>query len=133
MTQYLLDTNHASKAIVANSPLRQRMATTASGLFFLCMPVIAELWFMVENSARATDNERNLREFVSVFQVLPFDGDAAREYGRVRTELRRAGRPITQLDAQIAAIARLTDSVVLTADQHFSFVTRLRVENWLRP
>jgi predicted nucleic acid-binding protein len=37
--------------------------------------------------------------------VLPFAGDAARSYARIAAERRRVGKPISQADAQIAAIA----------------------------
>lgn len=37
--------------------------------------------------------------------VLPFDREAAEIYGSIATERRKAGRPISQFDAQIASIA----------------------------
>jgi predicted nucleic acid-binding protein len=39
-------------------------------------------------------------------RILPFDSDAALVYARIAAERRRSGRPISQFDAQIAAIAR---------------------------
>lgn len=39
-------------------------------------------------------------------RVLPFDREAARAYATIAVERRAAGRPIAQLDCQIAAIAR---------------------------
>lgn len=41
-------------------------------------------------------------------RVMPFDSDAAYAYARLAAARRRAGRPISQPDAQIAAIARST-------------------------
>jgi len=38
--------------------------------------------------------------------ILPFDSSAAIAYAVVATERRQSGRPISQFDAQIAAIAR---------------------------
>lgn len=38
-------------------------------------------------------------------RVLPFDRDAADFYATIATGRRKAGRPISQFDAQIAAIA----------------------------
>ena len=38
-------------------------------------------------------------------RVLPFDRDATDFYATIATDRRRAGRPISQFDAQIAAIA----------------------------
>jgi predicted nucleic acid-binding protein len=42
-------------------------------------------------------------EFVG--RVLPFDGDAAECYADITAHRRSLGRPISQLDAQIAALA----------------------------
>lgn len=38
-------------------------------------------------------------------RVLPFDRDASNVYATIATDRRKAGRPISQFDAQIAAIA----------------------------
>src|SRR5690349_21058706 len=39
-------------------------------------------------------------------RILPFDSPAAIEFAIIASSRRRAGRPISQADAQIAAIAR---------------------------
>jgi predicted nucleic acid-binding protein len=39
-------------------------------------------------------------------RVLAFDGDAARHFADIAASRRQAGRPISQIDAQVAAIAR---------------------------
>lgn len=39
-------------------------------------------------------------------RVLPFDGTAAEHYAAIAAARRAAGQPISQLDAQIAAISR---------------------------
>jgi predicted nucleic acid-binding protein len=49
-------------------------------------------------------------------RVLPFDQAAAQLYAQIAAARRRAGRPITQFDAQIAAIARSRDAKVATRD-----------------
>lgn len=47
-------------------------------------------------------------------RVLPFDRDAADFYGLIATDRRRIGRPISQFDAQIAAIALSRGAVLAT-------------------
>ena len=47
-------------------------------------------------------------------RVLPFDQAAAHAYAEIAVARRRAGRPISQFDAQIAAIARSRDAGVAT-------------------
>jgi toxin FitB len=47
-------------------------------------------------------------------RVLPFDGAAAYDYAIIASQRRQAGKPISQFDAQIAAIARSRGAVVAT-------------------
>jgi predicted nucleic acid-binding protein len=47
-------------------------------------------------------------------RILPFDRDAARAYAVIAAARRAAGRPISQFDCQIAAIARAHGASVAT-------------------
>ncbi len=51
-----------------------------------------------------------------VGRVLVFGSDAASPYARIAVERRCAGRPISQFDAQIAAIARAAGAAIATRD-----------------
>ena len=132
MTRYLLDTNHASVVWKNDAKLRARIENTADAEFCLCLPSIGELWFMVMNSAQVERNEPLLEVLLNRFALLDFDMAASKEFGRIRTDLRRIGQPIPAIDAQIAAIAIVSDAVLLTSDnRHFPRVVGLRLENWL--
>ena len=47
-------------------------------------------------------------------RVLPFDGPAAVTFAAICAERTRLGRPISQFDAQIAAIARSRGAALAT-------------------
>src|SRR5437879_3674392 len=114
---YLFDTNHASAHWQGHAKLTPRvLAATPDTRFSLCLPSIGELWFMVFNSSRVTENEARLHEFLLDFDHRPYDAAAAIEFGRIKTELRTLGPPIPNIDVQIAAIARARDLTILTAD-----------------
>ena len=49
-------------------------------------------------------------------RILPFDSDAAQAYAALAAERRTAGRPISQLDCQIAAVARANRASIVTRD-----------------
>jgi predicted nucleic acid-binding protein len=49
-------------------------------------------------------------------RILPFDSPAAAAYAHIAAARRRSGRPITQADAQIAAIAASRGAAVATRD-----------------
>ena len=131
MTGFLLDTNHVSGIIRHQGNLAARRRANVDAELIVSMPSVGELWYMVLNSARVDANTVVLERVLADLQILNFDGDAAREFGRVKSELRRLGRPMPDVDSQIAAIARLHGLTLLTADAHFWHVPGLRTENWL--
>jgi toxin FitB len=47
-------------------------------------------------------------------RILPFDEQAARQFSIIATRRRSRGRPMTELDAQIAAIAQVHDASLAT-------------------
>ena len=47
-------------------------------------------------------------------RVLPFDSAAAREFADIAASRRRAGRPISEADARVAAIARSRGAALAT-------------------
>ena len=49
-------------------------------------------------------------------RILAFDSDAAQFYAQIATARKAAGRPISQVDCQIAAIARSRTMSVVTRD-----------------
>ena len=64
-------------------------------------------------SAFAAEIENLLREDFRG-RILPFDSSAAVAFAEIAAERRQAGRPISQADAQIAAIARSRGSALAT-------------------
>ncbi|MDP1709482.1 MAG: PIN domain-containing protein, partial [Candidatus Komeilibacteria bacterium] len=70
----------------------------------------------------------------SLINSLPFDGNAAREFGEIRAYLARQGTPIGPYDLQIAAIAKVHDLILVTHNtREFSRVLGLRLEDWELP
>jgi predicted nucleic acid-binding protein len=60
------------------------------------------------NATQAIFNE----DFVG--QVLSFDSDAADAYAEIAESRKSAGRPISQFDAMIAAVARSGGAILAT-------------------
>lgn len=60
-------------------------------------------------------------------RVLPFATDAATHYGVIASDRRKAGRPISVMDAQIAAIARAAGATLATRNVRDFEGTGLRV------
>jgi len=87
---------------------------------YLCTPVLAEIFYGIsrlEQSERKVALLRGCREMVSqVFEgrILAFDLSAAEIYGSLVATRERAGRPISVMDALIAAIARSQRAILAT-------------------
>jgi len=47
-------------------------------------------------------------------RIIPFDSDAAQQFAVISANRRKIGRPIAQIDAQIAAIARSHNATLAT-------------------
>lgn len=133
MKRYLLDTGIASDYVNRRYGVFERAGEAArSGCRVgIGIPVLAELWSGIELSATRDENVKRLRRRLVDLVVWPFDAAAAEEYGRLFAHLRRTGRPMQQIDIQIAAIAlTLGNCTVVTKDSDFQAVPGLDVVDW---
>ena len=133
MTRFLLDTGSAGDYIHRRRSVYERVrgAVTAGDRVGVGLPVLAELWYGVENSSSRERNAEGLRRVLPELIVWPLTEPAAEVYGRIATDLRRIGRPIGKIDMLIAAIAlSLGKTTVVSADNDLTAVPGLTVENW---
>lgn len=97
----------------------------------ICSVVKAELYYGAMKSSRTAENLSLLDGFFVNFESLPFDDDAARKYGEIRSTLARLGTPIGPNDLMIASVASVHKAVVVTHNtREFSRVTGLQLEDW---
>jgi tRNA(fMet)-specific endonuclease VapC len=132
MTRYLLDTNHASLLLRRIPQITDRVRTAVDVELFLCRPSVAELWFMIFKGAKVDANRAELEVFLRDFRHVEFDAAAAVEFGRIKAHVRKIGKPMPDVDIQIAAIARVNNLVLLTDDAHFNSVPGMTLQNWVR-
>jgi tRNA(fMet)-specific endonuclease VapC len=133
MRRYLLDTGIASDCINRRHgvDLRVRTARIRGDRVGLGIPVLAELCAGIELSETRERNFHQLRNWLPFFRLWPFDRAAAEEYGRVFANLQRRGRPMQQVDIQLAAIAlSLGNCTIVSSDRDLAAVPGLAVENW---
>ncbi len=131
--RYLLDTNSLSNLINARRGVDRRVkeARRAGALIGTCPPILAELFYGIENSRSREENWKLARKGLKGVTIWPFDYAAAEAYGRLAAELRRRGRPMQVPDIQLAAVAfALGNCTVVSADTDLSAIPGLNVENW---
>jgi tRNA(fMet)-specific endonuclease VapC len=133
MRRFLLDTNTAGDLIDKRGrvPERAREARRNGDRIGIGIPVLAELYYGVEFSSTREKNLQRLRRALSGITIWPFDEKAAAEFGRIRADLRRRGRPMQAVDIMIAATAlSLGNCTVVSTDTDLSAVAGLTVSNW---
>ena len=109
----LLDTNIVSEFMKTNPDTRVMdwLNARAKIDFHLCTPVIAEIRYGI---AQLPDGKRKDNMLVAcerleaetfAGRILPFDHRAAHCYAELRATRRNTGKPMSVMDAMIAAIA----------------------------
>src|SRR5260221_3602923 len=118
MMKYLLDTNVCVDYLSGRYPaVVARIQRCSPDDLRLSSVVVAELRYGADRSAHPRANHSRLDALVEEIECLDFDIRAAAVYGRVRSHLEAAGKPIGPNDMLIAAhalsfgLAVVTDNV----------------------
>ena len=130
--KYMLDTN-IIVYILNSRPEKVRKRFTRYSPEDICISsvTLAELEYGICNSSRPDQNRIALMMFLADIDVIPFDAQAAADYGEIRFDLKRKGTPIGANDLLIAAHARsLGLTLVTNNSREFDRVDGLKVENW---
>ena len=133
MRRYLLDTNAVGDFLNRryNFPQRVQKERGNGVVIGTCEPVVAELFFGVENSSSRAENLVRLQRGLRRLKCWPLTRAASAKFGELAAELRRAGRPIGQIDILVAAIAMtLGNCTVVSIDTDMGAIPGLSVEDW---
>lgn len=133
MSDYQLDTNHASPLVTLGHPLRQRALERleAGDTFAVCVPVVAETVFGIGILPRAAQNRVEWARLQPLLPCyVPDEADAV-SAAELQIALRRQGRQLETVDALVAVIALRYALTLLTTDGDFRVVPGLPHENWL--
>ncbi len=110
----------------------RRVSGRSIGEICISAITVAELRFGVAKSARGNANAIARDEVLSRFELLDYPVEASVSYGKIRTELERAGTLIGNNDLLIASHALAIKANVVTANiSEFQRVKGLKVLDWL--
>jgi tRNA(fMet)-specific endonuclease VapC len=133
MRRYVLDTGIASDYVNRRHGVYEqaRVAVERGDRIGIGTPALGELWAGVQASTTRDRNIKLLKRQVADMTIWPFDTAAAEKFGELFAELRRLGRPMQQIDMQVAAIAMsLGNSSVVSKDSDFAAIPGLDVVDW---
>ena len=132
--EYLLDTNICIY-IIKKKPIEvfDKFLTLSVGNVGISSITLAELKYGIAKSTNPNKNTEALEKFLTPFEIVDFDTNAAEHYGEIRAYLERLGSPIGSLDLLIAAHARSLNITLVTNNvSEFQRVPELRIENWTK-
>lgn len=127
---YMLDTNTVSHFLKQHSKVTKRI--TSLPMDSLCLSVVSEgeLRYGLARKPEAKNLHKVVQEFLKRIDVLAWSSDVAQHYGNLRAELEAKGNQLGALDVQIAAHAFSIGATLVTNDQAFKKVKKLKVEDW---
>ena len=134
--RYLLDTNTASYVIKGNFPrVRERLMKTQMAEVGISVITEAELRFGVARKPAAVKLRTAIEEFLLRVETLPWDSEAAQQYGQIRAALERVGQPMGNLDMMIAAHSLALAAVLVTNNtRHYERIPApLMLQDWSEP
>lgn len=130
---YLLDTNICiyiikKKPVNVLKTLKKKLVKE----IYISSITIAELEYGVSKSQYPERNKAALIEFLSVFNILPFSDKDAYEFGHIKTDLEKKGKPIGPMDLLIASQAKSNNLILVTNNvKEFERIKDLKIENWV--
>ncbi len=132
--RYLLDTNIVSYYLRRSSQALEDRVNRALRQQTCALSALtrAELRYGQMNMDPADRRRALVDGFLQLLPTLAWSIHAADRYGDIKSALRRAGRPVGELDTQIAAHALAENLVLVTHNtRHFRDVPALALEDWL--
>jgi tRNA(fMet)-specific endonuclease VapC len=122
----LLDTNIVILLFSEDDVIKKYVAQADE--VFLPNTVVGELYFGAFNSSKKGNNITKVDELLIKSTVLSSDAVTAKEYGHIKSNLRKKGRPIPENDIWIAAIALQYGLKLISRDSHFKYIDNLDLE-----
>ena len=132
---YILDTDHCIHLLrpkPGHERLRAKLELLGSGDVCLSVITEAELRSGADKSANPPKNHGRIGALLTMAHSIPFESNAAVEYGKLRSHLEQTGFGIGPNDTLIAAHALALRGTLVSANTaEFSRVPGLSLENWI--
>lgn len=135
--KYILDTNAVSALMKGDERFIERLKKHPKADIYLPQPVLAEIAYGIERlpkSKRREQLEERFELICSEIQRMDWTDEVSARFGVIKAVLEKKGQRIEDFDAAIAAHARETDAVLVSANvDDMIRVPGLRMEDWSAP
>jgi tRNA(fMet)-specific endonuclease VapC len=93
---------------------------------------ISELYYGAEKIRSKKRNVTVVENFISHFDIIPFDDKCCKIYGKIGNSAEKEGVPIGPMDLLIVSIGLANDLILVTNNtKEFGRIKGLKIENWI--
>ena len=129
--KYVLDTNTLIYYFKGTGNVAKKLLATAPNDIGIPAIVQFELEVGIAKSVSPRKRKQQLREFLSLVTLIPFDYAEAKYAADIRVKLEKKGTPIGPYDLLIAATAMAQNCTLVTHNKkEFERISRLKTEDW---
>ena len=125
MTEFMLDTEAASRFITAERGVVTRMRRSGAKSLSISSITMAELLYGARLREENPSIMAAVRAFLARISVHPWDGQAAEVHAQIRVTAKRMGRSAGAFDIMIAAHAKSLGLTLVTND---AAIRNLKIE-----
>lgn len=127
MRKVLLDTNGYTKLLLGDKAILEALGRADK--VFIPAVVLGELFAGFRGGIKESKNKKLLEQFLAKPQVelVPIGHETAEIFGEVKYTLERRGTPLPINDLWIASCAIEIGAVIITYDNHFLKIPKVRV------
>ncbi len=127
--KFLLDTNILIALFKHEKVIIEKLSEQ-NNICYTSFITIGELYYGAFNSFKIEENLLQLSKLRQVIPILKSSDTTSMLYGKIKTGLKKKGKPIPENDIWIAALAKEHDLILVTRDKHFEEIEDLKVEKW---
>lgn len=126
--RYILDTTIVIKVFAREPDILKKVEKSME--IYIPSIVLGELYYGTFNSKKVKSNLEKIEQIREETEILNCDFETAREYGRIKKELKDKGTPIPENDIWIAALSFQYNIKLACRDRHFEYIDNLKFEKW---
>jgi tRNA(fMet)-specific endonuclease VapC len=129
--KYVLDTDTCIYWLNGDRNIEKKILAAGLENVFITAITECELYYGAFKSSRVEKNVEVLKELRRKVKTLHTSAEVAPLYGRIKTNLERAGRVLDDADLLIAAIVVVSKGILITNNaSRFQRIPDVELENW---
>jgi tRNA(fMet)-specific endonuclease VapC len=131
--KYLLDTDILIFWLKGNQSIETKAIQLGLEQLSYSIVSLAELYFGAYHSQYLEKNLLTIEIVKQKLQLLNFDEESAKLFGKIKAKLKQQGNIILDADIMIASIALSHELILVTNNSnHFQRIPHLKLENWIK-